>query len=206
MGIQEPDRDVTHFLWFKDVDNVRVSEYDVYQFCRVPFGIVCSPFLLAGTVKFHLKQFGTPVAKVISENIYVDNVMLGATSVEQAYGMYVESKEIFQKASMNLREWMSNSDEFLNLLPSVERSEGCIIKAFGIVWNRTDDVLHIRDINVCYEDMTPTKRKVLKVIGKIFDPLGLVTPVLFYGKVFIQELWKEELTWDEPLSEMLSEG
>ena len=52
--------------------------------------------------------------------------------------------------------------------------------------------------------MTPTKRKVLKVIGKIFDPLGLVAPVLFYGKVFILELWEEGLTWDEPLPEMLS--
>ena len=54
VGIQEPDRDVTRFLWFKDVDDVRVSEYDVYRLCRVPFGILCSPFLLAGTVKFHL--------------------------------------------------------------------------------------------------------------------------------------------------------
>ena len=54
VGIQEPDRDVTRFLWFKDVDDVRVSEYDVYGLCHVPFGIICSPFLLAGTVKFHL--------------------------------------------------------------------------------------------------------------------------------------------------------
>ena len=100
---------------------------------------------------------------------------------------------------------MSNSGEFLNLLPSGDRSlEGCVIKAFGIVWNHTNDVLHIQGINVCDEDLTPTKRKVLKVIGKIFDPLGLVAPVLFYGKVFIQELWKEGLTWDEPLPEMLS--
>ena len=103
---------------------------------------------------------------------------------------------------MNLRESMSNSSEFSDLLPSVEKSEGCVIKAFGIVWNHTNDVLHIQGINVCDEDMTSTKRKVLKVIGKIFDPLGLVTPVLFYGKVFIQELWEEELTWALP--EMLS--
>ena len=93
-------------------------------------GWYVAPFLLAGTVKFHLKQFGTPVSKAIGENIYVDNVMLGATSVEQAYRIYVESKEIFQKASMNLREWMSNSFEFLNLLPSGKRlSEGCVISA-----------------------------------------------------------------------------
>jgi len=54
------------------------------------------------------------------------------------------------------------------------------------------------------EDKTPTKRQVFKVIAKIFDPLGLVTPVLFYGKVFIQDLWREGLTWDEPLPEILS--
>ena len=34
--------------------------------------------------------------------------------------------------------------------------------------------------------------------------MGLVTPVLFYGKVFIQDLWREGLTWDEPLPKMLS--
>ena len=99
---------------------------------------------------------------------------------------------------------MSNSSEFLDLLPSIERSEGCVIKAFRIIWNHTKDVLHIQGINVCDEDMISTKRTVLKVIGKIFDPFGLVTPVLFYGKVFIQELWEEELIWDEPLPEMLS--
>ena len=70
MGIQGPDRDVTRFLWFED-DDVRVSEYDVYRFCRVPFGIICSSYLLAGTVKFHLKQFRTPVALSIGDNIYV---------------------------------------------------------------------------------------------------------------------------------------
>ena len=30
VDIQESDRDVTRFLWYKDVDNVRVSEYDIY--------------------------------------------------------------------------------------------------------------------------------------------------------------------------------
>ena len=104
---------------------------------------------------------------------------------------------------MNLREWMSNSTEFLNLLPTAERSEGCVVKAFGIVWNCTDDLLQIQGVTLSDEDVSPTKREVLKVIGKIFDPLGLVTPALFYGEVFIQELWKEGLTWDVPLPETL---
>ena len=108
VGIQELDHDVTRFLWFKELSDTSVSDgsLDMYRFCRVPFGIVCSPFLLAGTIKFHLKQFGGAVAQLINNNIYVDNVMLGANSVEQAHKIYFESKRIFQKASTNLREWM----------------------------------------------------------------------------------------------------
>jgi len=87
-----------------------------------------------------------------------------------------------------------NSSEFLNLLAMAEKLEG---KVFGIMWNRTDDILQAQGINVWDEDKTPTKRQVLKVIAKIFDPLG-------FGKVFIQDLWREGLTWDEPLPEMLS--
>ena len=104
--IQESDRDVTCFLWFRDLTNLHVAErtLGVYQFCPVPFGIICSPFLLAGTIKYHLRQIGTSVASKISDNIYVDNVLLGANSVQDAYEMYLESKDVFKRVSMNLRE------------------------------------------------------------------------------------------------------
>ena len=82
VGIQESDQDVTHFLWFKDLTNLHVTDrnLDVYRFCWVPFEIICSPFLFAGTIKYHLKQIGTNVASQISNNIYADNVLLGADS------------------------------------------------------------------------------------------------------------------------------
>ena len=63
----------------------------------VPFGIICSLFLLAGTIKYYLRRIGTSVASKISDNIYVDNVLLGANSVQDAYEMHLESKDIFIK-------------------------------------------------------------------------------------------------------------
>jgi len=53
--------------------------------------------------------------------------------------------------------------------------------------------LQINGVNLCSFDVLPTKRELIKIIARIFDPLGLVTPVTFYGKVFLQELWKEVL-------------
>ena len=74
---------------------MRVTEsyLDTYQFCRVPFGVVYSPFLLGGTIKFHLRKIGTPVALEINDNIYIDNVSLGANSVEEAHKIYLKSKD-----------------------------------------------------------------------------------------------------------------
>lgn len=51
--IQEFERDITRFLWLRDLSNMNVSENNliVFRFCRIPFGLVCSPFLLGTTVK-----------------------------------------------------------------------------------------------------------------------------------------------------------
>ena len=65
--IQDYERDVTRFLWFNNPNEPEKVEGNltVYRFCRVPFGIVCSPFLLEATLKFHLKKEGSAIANMI---------------------------------------------------------------------------------------------------------------------------------------------
>ena len=48
-----------------------------------------------------------------------------------------------------------------------------------------------------------TKREVLRYVAKMYDPLGFIVPITFHGKVFLQNLWKHNLTWDEQLPETL---
>jgi len=45
-----------------------------------------------------------------------------------------------------------------------------------------------------------TKRSLLSDINRIYDPLGLLSPVLIKGKVFLQQLWFLKLNWDSTLS------
>ena len=202
VGIRETDRDVTRFLWFKNLSNLKITEsnLDTHRFCRVPFGVVCSPFLLGGTIKFHLRKVGTPLLWTSAITyMLIMCLLIGANSVEEAYEIYLESKEIFRKASMNLREWVSNSSEFLDLLPKNEVIKGDFVKVFGIHWNCVEDYLQINGIDLVSLKIPPTKCEVLRTIARIFDPLGLVTPVTYYGKIFLQDLWKEGLSWDQPL-------
>ena len=79
--------------------------------------LISSPFILAGTIAFHLNKEGTETARLIQENLYVDNVIYGSDTVDEAITLYTESKELFKKASMNLREWSSNSTELLRKDP-----------------------------------------------------------------------------------------
>ncbi|XP_060801418.1 uncharacterized protein LOC132901991 [Amyelois transitella] len=48
-----------------------------------------------------------------------------------------------------------------------------------------------------------TKRTVLSCIATFFDPLGLAGPIVTKAKEFIQKLWIEKLSWDDPLPDKL---
>ena len=46
----------------------------------------------------------------------------------------------------------------------------------------------------------PTKRGILSTLTSHFDPLGLVSPIGVAGKVLFQDLCKDKLGWDNPVS------
>ena len=81
--LQPNDRDVTGFFCIKDCENPSVT-YIVYRFCHVPFRVISSPFLLGVTVEHHLDSYETELADRIKEKIYVDNIMTGVNSPEEA--------------------------------------------------------------------------------------------------------------------------
>ncbi|XP_054718508.1 uncharacterized protein LOC129227912 [Uloborus diversus] len=71
------------------------------------------------------------------------------------------------------------------------------VKTLGMLWRRDTDNFTF-DITYEIKDMF-TKREVLSTISKLFDPLGLVGPVLTKAKLIMQSLWTLKLNWDESL-------
>ena len=59
--LQPSDRDVTRFLWFKNYQEPKIDESHIqeFRFCRVPFGVISSPFLLSATIESHLDSSET---------------------------------------------------------------------------------------------------------------------------------------------------
>ena len=51
--------------------------------------------------------------------------------------------------------------------------------------------------------MEPSKRKVLKILTMLYDPLGILQPILVSLKVLFQILCKQKFKWDESISDEL---
>ncbi|GFW22698.1 integrase catalytic domain-containing protein [Trichonephila clavipes] len=104
---------------------------------------------------------------------------------------------------MNLHKWSSNSPELLNssLSSDVEHSFSTDIdlsvKTLGISWKPFEDCFVFK-VSVSAKHIY-TKREVLSVIAKLYDPLGFLGPVIAKAKVFLQQLWQCKLDWDDVL-------
>ena len=79
---------------------------------------------------------------------------------------------------MNLREWGSNSKEFLKSIPEQGRVKKTITKVLGILWNTDEDQLTVKGSKATECSL---KRDLLKSIATVFYPLGFFTPPTLQG-------------------------
>ena len=171
-----------------DYDNIQV-----YRFRRVPFGVISSPFLLGATVEYHLDTYGSDLSKKLKDDIYVDNVITGTNSLEEAILLYRGAKSMFNGVSMNLREWISSDQQMNEIIQREDLAIHDSVKVLGHTWNIETDSISLKKLNTMPESNEVTKRNVLKEISSVFDPLGLFSPVVLKGKVLLQTLWSKHL-------------
>ncbi|GFY61944.1 integrase catalytic domain-containing protein [Trichonephila inaurata madagascariensis] len=215
--LNEEDRDVTKFLFLNDpFDESELPS--VYQFTRVLFGISSSPFLLSATIKHHLKKYlekYTDTVNFLNENIYVDNIIGSQLIVNQALTITLEATKIFEDASISLHKWQTNSKS----LHKAWQDKGVIsdenphfetfekdnlpYKVLGIAWNSREDFLYF-DIKGSIDFVSKrvdTKRFILQVLSRIFDPIGFLGPFTLRIKHLMQKVWLLGVEWDESLPE-----
>ena len=206
VGLEEEDRDVTRFFWFNNPTDV-TGQLVNYRFKSVLFGATCSPFILNAVLIKHLKESASTLTERLTKDLYVDDIISSFPTENEVINFHNKTRPLFAKAGFNLRSWASNSD----ILEEHAKKDSVLdndidLKILGLNWNVKDDTIsftknEIGDTSV----IITTKRDVLKQASKIYDPLGIISPVTVKAKMFIQGLWKQGLDWDERLSPALME-
>ncbi|KAI5735483.1 hypothetical protein M8J77_018916 [Diaphorina citri] len=176
----------------------------VYFLNRVTFGNTASPYLSQRVIRQlaldNEKEF--PLVKpVVFDSFYMDDLTTSVMELDQALELHSQLVNCFKKASFDLVKWASNSPEFVgNIAEDVSISSlidwdaNQSLKILGMGWNPTSDLFSFQ---VDVQDRPCTKRLVLSNLAKIWDPLGLISPVTLYCKVILQSLWNLKLDWDE---------
>ena len=78
-----------------------------------------------------------------------------------------------------------------------------IERALGQQWNIDTDTFGVKTSPPSARPRSDTRRRCLSTLSSIFDPLGMIGPVLLPAKRVLQKTWQLKLLWDEKLPEDL---
>jgi len=176
----------------------RISEGPIrdFELQTVTFGVNCAPFLAIRV----LQQLVTDVqlshpraSNVIRSHMYVDDVLSGSDSAEDAQFIACELQSALDSAGFPLRKWTSNHKETLahiqsdNLLTTdfLEIDTASTAKTLSVRWKPTSDEFFFVPPDLETE-ISPTKSQVFLQIAKLFDPAGWLAPFVVCAKIFMQ--------------------
>ena len=196
IGIKEEDRDAFRFLFTLH------GKEEHLRFARVPFGAEASPFILGATLRYHIDQQPEDFAETVEElrtNTYVDNLMKTGGQIEEMRKFKEETTYILEDAKFKVHKWESNIKELEDQnMPNPS-------KILGQVWDKEDDTLEIK-IPPFSNDTPVTKKTILSHLGKVYDPLGILSPTMVQGKHIYREACDEKLGWNAVVSEKLAKA
>ena len=226
--IHESERDALRFHWQTDSD----SEVQTFRFTRVLFGLAPSPFLLGGVLECHLDTWAEKYPEEVERlrrSFYVDDLLTGGQDVQQAKARKEVTQKIMKDATFELHKWHSNHAQLEDdtqpaqgeevAQPTLRKNSAQATssedqsyakqqllvkpsesKLLGVKWDKFEDTIAVQFPSA---SSAPTKREVLAKLAKVYDPLGLASPITLQGKQIYREACDCKVSWDAPIPENL---
>lgn len=206
--VKTSDQRFQRILWRENSSD----SLQCFQLTTVTYGMNCSPYLALRT----LRQLATDeghqhpaAASILLQDTYVDDVISGASTEEDALNLQQDLISLLKKGGFELRKWCSNSQLLLQAVKDEHRETPVFFEesthpqysVLGLHWCPNNDTF---SYSVDLSTQATTKRQVLSMIAKLYDPCGFLSPVTMWCKIYMQCLWAQGTQWDEPISPSLS--
>nr|XP_039147372.1 uncharacterized protein LOC120284346 isoform X2 [Drosophila simulans] len=195
----------------------RNKEGDIrdFELKTVTFGVNCAPFLAIRVLQQLAEDIQVPfpnASRIIQQHMYVDDVLAGANSVNEAQSSIREMQAAPSASGFPLRKWTSNNKSVLKDVPAehllhsefLDIDAESTAKTLGIRWRAKSDEFYFVPPDIVVEPFY-TKREVLSQIARLFDPAGWLAPFIIRSKMFMQEIWLQNLGWDDKLPTEMSQ-
>lgn len=197
--VHPDDTKLLQILWRDDPN----APLELLELKTVTFGTAAAPYmaikglhLIAKALEHNQPELALSLIKCF----YVDDYLESFDSIDEALQRIKGLSMALTTYGLNLRKWQSNTagltTEHIIDIKTNPLEPSCA--ALGMQWNTQTDQLSYKVTT--QKDSTPsTKRKVLSEIASLFDPLGLLAPIIMRAKAFMQQLWLGAFGWDDEL-------
>ena len=215
------DIHMQRFLWrfLKTDESPRHFAMAVNNMGVSPANAIATAAVRESADKFRKEK--PKAAQVVRDQMYVDDLLPSFESPEEAEEVMGGVDMILTHADMMHKGWIVSGGE-AEEQEMVVNKEDWEERTLGQTWKPKEDefvykvTLKLSGKNVKLSHDCPTisleqlkknpperltRRVVFSEFAKVFDPMGLVTPVLLGGKILMKEAWGKEVKfgWDEPL-------
>lgn len=181
-----------------------------YKLTTLSFGLRCAPYIATRCLKEIANQNKhrfPEAAMALANDFLMDDLLYGRGSKEEVIQTVIQVEQLLQESGFTLRKWKSNSPEILKSVSRTTQTHTNTVteigntthKVLGLAWSDLDDeLLYPSELDPVPRVLS--KRKVLSSASSVFDPLGLLGPIIITAKMYVQRLVILKLDWDETLS------
>lgn len=165
----------------------------------------CANFALRRCAEDNSNSFSQQVVDTIMHSFYVDDCLVSVPSESEAVALYHDLRAICTRGGFQLKKWISNSRNVLAAIPEEERAVDVkeldldhdtlpVERVLVVQWCVQSDAFKFK---ISIQERPLTRRGILSVVSSIYDPLGVLVPVVLKAKLILQDLCRKGLGWDD---------
>lgn len=210
------DADLLRFLWWPQGDlNQTPCEYRMKVHL---FGATSSPSCANFALRKCAEDFGHEYKEETVDKLqhcfYVDDCLVSVATEEEALTLCHELMSLCAKGGFCLTKWHSNRSEVLKSVPEPHRAGSVrqldlerelekvhIERVLGVEWCIKSDTFKFK---IAWKNRPLTRRGILSTVSSIFDPLGMLSPLVLTAKGILRDLCRRGVGWDDHIPETVS--
>lgn len=210
VGIPVEDRDYLLFRWHRKNPKGKWVTF-WYRLIRLPWGLICSPFVLNAVIRFLFKKLAElhpeflEILKDIAGDAYVDDILAGAKTHQEAiFKMDIVTKAL-ERGLMMVTKIKSIPPTIADQITGTETPRE--FKVLGELVDAVRDTIapSTKGLLKHWGKTTLLKKSAASIVNSVYDPLGQAGPVVLKAKFLWQQFnaahkkasWTSKLTKEE---------
>lgn len=186
ISIHPDHRKFIRLLWREKDGQIKKYEMTV-----LPFGVISSPAILTQVVDRIVRSIDNESSrKLLSGVTYMDDLLIGSNNIEDLRQCVSDAKRAFSLSGFEMHKICSN----------ISVPDGTSVNSaglLGLLWNIPDDTISLKHRDLSSSLLT--KRNMLSIIGRIFDPLGIIDPLKLQLRLLFSRIVTND--WDSTIDD-----